>query len=84
MVGRSATSARTGAGEPVEVYGAGPSGAFGLLLRARGVCVPAEDLPYGTRPGHPGRAGRSRWVEELTGLEVLYDRVAAWTSVRRR
>ena len=34
MGGRPATSTHTGAGEPVEVYGAGVSVAAGLLLRA--------------------------------------------------
>src|SRR5215213_7394954 len=33
---RPVTSTHTGAGEPVEVYGAGVSGVTGLLLRARG------------------------------------------------
>ena len=36
MGGRPATSTHTGAGEPVEVYDAGVSGAAGLLLRTRG------------------------------------------------
>ncbi len=35
-MGRPVTSAHIGAGEPVEVYDAGSSGACGLLLRARG------------------------------------------------
>lgn len=57
MVGRSATSEHTGAGEPVEVYGAGSSGAFGLLLRARGSV--SRQKTFRATPGPAARAGRS-------------------------
>lgn len=53
--GRSATSAHTGAGEPVEVFDAESSGAFGLLLRARGSVSRQKALR--ATPAHPsGRA----------------------------
>ena len=64
------TSAHTGAGEPVEVYGAGVSGATGLLLRARGSVSWQRSLrtdavrrwsPHGERRGV---------------MEVMFDRVA--------
>ena len=43
--GRPATSRHTGAGEPVEVYGAGVSVAAGLLRESTRVCVLAEVPP---------------------------------------
>src|SRR5215216_6687006 len=43
--GRPATSTHTGAGEPVEVYGAGVLVAAGLLRESTRVCVLAEAPP---------------------------------------
>src|SRR5512132_2441311 len=42
---RPATSTHTGAGEPVQVYGAGVSVAAGLLRESTRVCVLAEVPP---------------------------------------
>jgi hypothetical protein len=53
---RSATSGHTGAGEPVEVYGAGSSGASGLLLRARGSV--SRQKAFRAASARPVRGGR--------------------------
>src|SRR5215204_79852 len=67
---RPVTSTHTGAGEPVEVYGAGVSGVTGLLLRARGSVSWQRSLrtgavrrwsPHGGKEGRHGghvRSGR--------------------------
>ena len=67
---RPATSAHTGAGEPVEVYGAGFSGAAGLLLRARGSVSWQRTLRTdAVRRGSP-HGGKG------DAMEVLFERVA--------
>ncbi|WP_210429003.1 IS110 family transposase [Nocardioides eburneiflavus] len=70
---RSATSEHTGAGEPGEVYGAGSSGASGLLLRARGSV--SRQKAFRAASARPtGRAGFAK--KGLIEMEVLYERVA--------
>ena len=67
---RPATSTHTGAGEPVEVYGAGVSGVTGLLLRARGSVSWQRSLRTGAV---------RRWSphgERRDAMEVMFDRVA--------
>jgi hypothetical protein len=70
---RAVTSAHTGAGEPVEVYGAGSSGASGLLLRARG-SVSRQKAFRAASARPPGWAGFA--TKGLIEMEVLYERVA--------
>ena len=56
--------------EPVEVYGAGSSGAFGLLLASTWVCIPAEDLPGDAGPTdrRAGSTGGSLQADCRVGL----------------
>jgi transposase len=65
------TSTHTGAGEPVEVYGAGVSVAAGLLRESTRVCVLAE-VP----PDRRGEAKVASSAGRGTGMEVMFDRVA--------
>ena len=65
------TSRHTGAGEPVEVYGAGVSVAAGLLRESTRVCVLAE-VP----PDRRGEAKVASSAGRGTGMEVMFDRVA--------
>jgi transposase len=67
MWGRPVTSVHTGAGEPVEVYGARSSGAVGLLLRARGSV--SWQRAFRAAPTVVEMKG-------VVGMEVLFDRVA--------
>src|SRR5215216_4297877 len=60
----------TGAGEPVEVYGAGVSGVTGLLRESTRVCVLAEVPPDRRRQAMV--ASRER----RDVMEVMFDRVA--------
>ena len=58
---RPVTPTHTGAGEPVEVYGAGVSGVTGLLLRARGSVSWQRSLRTGAVrrwSPHAGKEGR--------------------------
>ena len=67
---RPVTSTHTGAGEPVEVYGAGVSGVTGLLLRARGSVSWQRSLRTGAV---------RRWSphgERRDAMAVMFDRVA--------
>src|SRR4029453_5257392 len=75
---RPATSTHTGVGEPVEVYGAGVSGAAGLLPREHvGLCL-------GRGPSGPTPSGEGR----LTGKGTLWRSCStgspAWMLARRR
>jgi transposase len=65
------TSRHTGAGEPVEVYGAGVSVAAGLLRESTRVCVLAE-VPPDRRGEAKVASGAGRGI----GMEVMFDRVA--------
>jgi hypothetical protein len=69
--GRPATSGHTGAGEPVEVYDAGSSGASGLLLRARG-SVSWQRTFRATLAAWAAAANR----KGVVGMEVVFERVA--------
>jgi hypothetical protein len=70
--GRPVTSRHTGAGEPVEVYGAGVSVAAGLLRESTRVCVLAEVPPdrrrearvasRSERRGHGGHVRPGSWA----------------------
>ena len=73
---RPATSTHTGAGEPVEVYGAGVSGATGLLLRARGSVSWQRSLRTG--------AGR-RWSPHggTEGCDGGHVRPGRWSGCRQ-
>src|SRR4029453_20116 len=68
--GRPATSTHTGAGEPVEVYGAGVSVAAGLLLRARGSVSWQRSLRTDAVRRWSLHSGRR------DAMEVMFDRVA--------
>ncbi len=68
---RPVTSTHTGAGEPVEVYGAGVSGVTGLLLRARGSVSWQRSLRTGA-----GRRWSPHGGDGGTSMEVMFDRVA--------
>ena len=69
--GRPATSGHTGAGEPVEVYGAGSSGVAGLLLRARGSVSWQRSLRAAPPGGGPASGGKG-----AIAMEVMFERVA--------
>ena len=78
MGGRPATSTHTGAGEPVEVYGAGVSVAAGLLLRARGSVSWQRSLRSDAVRRGSSHGGRGTpWRSCSTGSPV-------WMSARRR
>ena len=64
---RPATSTHIGAGEPIEVYGAGSSGAAGLLLRARGSVSWQRALRATSVTDR---------LERRCSVEVMFDRVA--------
>jgi hypothetical protein len=72
MGDRPATSTHTGAGEPVEVYDAGVSGAAGLLRREHaGLCPgrgPSGPMPSGDARLTEGR--RTPWKSCSTGSPV--------------
>jgi hypothetical protein len=76
---RPVTSTHTGAGEPVEVYGAGASGVTGLLLRARGSVSWQGSLRTGAVRRWPPREGNGgmRWRSCSTGSP-------GWMSARTR
>ena len=72
---RPATSEHTGAGEPVDVYGAGSSGAGDCCCEHVGL-YPGRS-PSERHPGPAAKAGLvSPVVRELSSMEVMYVRVA--------
>jgi hypothetical protein len=79
MGGRPVTSTHTGAGEPVEVYGAGVLVAAGLLRESTWVCVLAEVPPDRRRQAMVvSRSERgTSWRSCSTGSPV-------WMSARIR
>ena len=75
---RPATSTHTGAGEPVEVYGAGVSGAAGLLPREHvGLCP-------GRGPSGPTPSGEGRLTGEGTPWRSCSTGLLVWMLARRR